>query len=121
MTQIPILPQAPPPGPPMAPPELPGATAGLVLGICSIVFSGPIIGLILGFIGFQKARGAKQVAEINPGIYSNAGVAQAGYVCSIIGLILGGITTLFGCVSIVILAILAVGVAGAAAQGGGLQ
>ncbi len=121
MTQSPIPPQAPPPGPPMAPPELPGATAGLVLGICSIVFSGPIIGLILGFIGFKKSREAKQVAEMNPGIYSNAGVAQAGYVVSIVGLILGGITTLFGCVSIVILAVLAVGVAGAAAQGGGLQ
>ncbi len=121
MTQIPIPPQAPPPGPPMAPPELPGATAGLVLGICSIVFSGPIIGLILGFIGFQKARGAKQVAEINPGIYSNAGVAQAGYVCSIIGLILGGITTLCGCGYFVIMVILAIGFAGAAAPGGGLQ
>ena len=105
----------------MAPPELPGATAGLVLGICSIVFSGPIIGLILGFIGFQKSRRAKQVAEMNPGTYSNAGVAQAGYVCSIIGLILGGITTVFGCVSIVIFAVLAIGVAGAAAQGGALN
>ncbi len=121
MTQSPTRPQAPPPGPPMAPPELPGATAGLVLGICSIVFSAPIIGLILGFIGFQKARGARKVAELNPGIYSNAGVAQAGYVCCIIGLILGGISTLFGCVSIVLFAVLAAGAAAAASQAGGLQ
>ncbi len=120
MTQSPIPPQAPPSGPPMAPPELPGATAGLVLGICSIVFSGPIIGLILGFIGFQKSRAARRVAEMNPGIYSNAGVAQAGYVCSIIGLILGGITTLCGCGYFIIVAIALVA-AGAAAQGGGLQ
>ncbi len=48
---------------------------------------------------------------------SNAGVAQAGYVCSIIGLILGGITTLCGCGYIVILAVLAIGIAGGAAQG----
>ncbi len=121
MTQLPIPPQAPPPGPPMAPPELPGATAGLVLGICSIVFSGPIIGLILGFIGFQKTRGARKVAEMNPGIYSNAGVAQAGYVCSIIGLILGALSLLSVCAGIIILILLAAAATGAAAQGGGLQ
>ena len=116
MTQSPIPPQAPPPGPPMAPPELPGATAGLVLGICSIVFTFPVVGLILGFIGFQKSREAKQVAEMNPGIYSNAGVAQAGYVCSIIGLILGGISTLCGCGYFIIVIVALAGAA--AAQGG---
>ena len=113
MTQTPTPPQAP--GPIGSLPELPGATAGLVLGICSIVFSGPIIGLILGFLGFQKSREAKQTAAMNPGIYANAGIAQAGYVCSIIGLCLGAVTTLCGCGYFIFAIILAVGMAGAGA------
>ncbi len=113
MTQTPTPPQAPGPIGPL--PELPGATAGLVLGICSIVFSGPIIGLILGFLGFQKSREAKQTAAMNPGIYANAGIAQAGYVCSIIGLILGGIMTLCGCANFIFFILLLAGAAGARA------
>jgi hypothetical protein len=102
----------PPPGPP---PELPGATAGLVLGICSIVFSGPLVGLLLGFLGLVKSKEARQFAELYPGYYANAGVAQAGYVCSIIGLILGAFTTLCGCGYAVVIII---AIMGAAAQGG---
>ena len=119
MTQTPTPPPVPGPmmpGPMMAPPELPGATAGLVLGICSIVFSGPLVGLLLGFLGLVKSREARQFAEMNPGIYSNAGVAQAGFVCSIIGLVLGGFTTLCGCAYAVFIVIL---IAGAAAGAGG--
>ncbi len=105
-------------GPPMGrPPELPGATAGLVLGICSIVFSGPLIGLLLGFLGLLKSREAKQFAEMHPGIYANAGVAQAGYVCSIIGLILGALSVLSCCCG-GLLFLFIVGSAGAAAQSG---
>ncbi len=113
MTQTPTPPQAPGPISPL--PELPGATAGLVLGICSIVFSAPIVGLILGFLGLQKSRAAKQTAAMNPGIYANAGIAQAGYVCSIIGLILGAIVTLCGCGYFIFAIIFAVGMAGAGA------
>jgi uncharacterized protein YqgC (DUF456 family) len=107
----------PPSGPVGPPPELPGATAGLVLGICSIVFSGPLIGVLLGFLGLTKAKEAKQFQELNPGIYANAGVAQAGYVCSIIGLVLGAFTTLCGCGYVVIIV---VALMGAAAQHGGV-
>jgi hypothetical protein len=103
--------------PPGMPPELPGATAGLVLGICSIVFSGPLIGLLLGFLGLMKAKEAKGFAELNPGLYANAGVAQAGYVCSIIGLVLGAFTTLCGCGYAVIIL---VAIMGAAASQGGM-
>ncbi len=98
--------QAPPPiapGPPPMAPELPGATAGLVLGICSIVFTVPVLGLILAFIGLQKSREAKRWAELHPGVYSNLGVAQAGFICSVIGLILGGLATLCTCGYIIIL------------------
>lgn len=112
--------QMPPPPPTSLPPmdyrgELPGATAGLVLGICSIVFSGPILGLILGYLGFTKSRTAKSFAELNPGTYSNLGVAQAGYICSIIGLVLGGLSTVCGCAYFIIFA---VAIAGGVASGG---
>lgn len=117
MSQMP--PPSTPPGPPTGMPvltEAPGATAGLVLGIISIVFSMPIVGAILAFIGFNKSKEAKMLCEMNPGMYSNAGVAQAGYITSIIGLILGGLSTLCGCGYFIIIA-LAIG--GAAASGGG--
>ena len=99
------------------PPELPGATAGLVLGICSIVFTIPLVSLLLAFLGLMKAKEAREVAELNPGLYANAGVAQAGYVCSIIGLILGVLSVLSCCCG-GILFLFVVGTAGAAAQSG---
>ena len=118
MTQIPPPPSSPMPGAPMGgqpQSEAPGATAGLVLGICSIVFSMPIIGVILAFIGFQKSKDAKLVCEMNPGMYSNAGIAQAGYITSIVGLVLGSFMTLCGCGYFIIIAI---AIGGAAAGAG---
>ena len=110
----PTIPGAPQPMGP-GPREAPGATAGLVLGICSIVFSWPIVGLILAWIGFIKSRDAKALCELNPGVYSNQGVAQAGYICSIIGICLGAFTTLCGCgyFAIVFMAIIGGAAAGA--------
>ncbi len=115
--------QMPPPMSPSEPPhggqglaEAPGATAGLVLGILSIVFSGPIVGLVLAFIGFNKSKESKAICDANPGAYSNAGVAQAGYITSIVGLVLGAVTTLCGCGYFIVIA-MAIG--GAAASGGG--
>ncbi len=101
----------------MTPPDLPGATAGLVLGILSIVFSAPVIGLLLGFLGLQKSREAKQVAELNPGVYSNLGVAQAGFVCSIVGMVLGVMSSLCGCGWFLLVIVAIFGAA--AGQGGG--
>jgi hypothetical protein len=98
------------------PREAPGATAGLVLGICSIVFSWPILGLILAWIGFIKSRDAKALCEQNPGVYSSHGVAQGGYICPIIGLCLGAFTTLCGCGYFAFVVMLIIG--GAAAGAG---
>ena len=111
MTRTPI----PPTSPIVTPPDLPGATAGLVLGILSIVISMPIVGVILGFLGLQKSREAKQIAELNPGVYANLGVAQAGFACSIVGLIMGIFSTLCGCGWLLVF-IFAIA-AGAASQG----
>jgi hypothetical protein len=112
--------ETPPPPPPYdaqhaaAGPEAPGATAGLVLGILSIVFSGPIIGLIFGIIGLMKSREAKAFCEMHPDSPS-AGIAQAGFICSIIGTCISALTTLCGC-GYFIVVVLALG--GAAASGG---
>ena len=104
-----------------APPsrDAPGATASLVLGIVSIVVNIPIGGLILALIGLQKARSAKALSDANPGYFTNAGVAQAGFVCSIIGICLGSMSTLLGCcyASIILFAIF--GAAAGAGAGAG--
>jgi hypothetical protein len=103
--------------PPMLP-EAPGATAGLVLGICSLVFSLPVIGLVLAFIGFQKSKEAKLICEMNPTSVSGYGLAKGGYVCSIVGMCVGAFSTLCGCGYFIIAALaIAGGAAGAGAAG----
>jgi hypothetical protein len=94
--------------------EAPGATAGLVLGICSIVMSWPLVGLILGFIGLMKSKEAKAICDAHPGYYSNSGIAQAGYICSIIGLCLSGLSSFCVCgyFALVFLAIIGAGASG---------
>lgn len=95
--------------------EAPGATAGLVLGIISIVFNAPILGFVLAFIGYQKSSAAKQLCMANPGLYNNAGVAQAGYVVSIVGMVLGGLSSICVCAYLgTVLVVLVGGAAGAA-------
>ncbi len=77
-----------------------------------------MVSLLLAYLGLVKSKEARQFAELNPGIYANAGVAQAGYVCSIIGLILGALSVLSCCCG-GILFLFVMGTAGAAAQSGG--
>ena len=76
-------------------PALPNATASLVLGIISIVMCWcyGILGLILGIIGLVLGSKAVTLYKQSPGIYSEASYknASAGKICSIIGLILGGL------------------------------
>lgn len=113
--------QMPPPQTPshMHGGELPGATAGLVFGICSLVFSFPVVGIILAWLGYSKSRDAKALGEQNPGVYTNLGVAQAGYIVGIVGLILGGLSTLCGCGYVIFFVIMiGAGAAGAASGGG---
>ncbi|HWB18970.1 MAG TPA: hypothetical protein VG711_01625 [Phycisphaerales bacterium] len=114
MTQYP---QYPPhvPQPVMPQQELEGATASLVLGIITIVFNVPIIGLILALIGFSKAKAAKQKATMHPGLYSNAGIAEAGYVICIIGIVFGSASSLFCCAYVGFFGVMMAISAGAAA------
>ena len=74
---------------------LPNATASLVLGIISIVMCWcyGVLGLILGIIGLVLGNKAATLYKQSPGTYSEASFknANAGKICSIIGLILGGL------------------------------
>ena len=74
-------------------PALPNATASLVLGILSIVMFWccyGMVGLILGIIGLVMGNKAVSLYKQSPGMYSEASFnnANAGRICSIIGLVL---------------------------------
>ena len=75
-------------------PDLPNATTTLVLGILSIVICWcyGIIGSILGIIGLVMGNKAVALYKQSPGVYSEASYknANAGRICSIIGLACSG-------------------------------
>lgn len=78
--------------------DLPNATAALVLGILAIAMCycwGPIC-LIISIIGLIKGHQAVSLYKANPGIYSEGSYdnANAGKICSVIGLIINGIFSL---------------------------
>ena len=68
--------------------------------------------MILALVGLSKARSAKALCDAHPGMFSNAGVAQAGMILSIIGICLGGISTLCGCGYFAIIIMALMGAAG---------
>ena len=84
-----------PPVNPYYRPALPNATASLVLGIISIVtcWCYGVLGLVLGIIGLILGSKAITLYKQSPGIYSEASYknANAGKICSIIGLAMGGL------------------------------
>lgn len=92
-----INPQMPPNMHPNMPQkqEIPNATLVLILGICSIVLGCFIVGIILGIIGLVVSGKSKRIYQQNPEMYSNYGTLNAGRILSIIGLILGILTTLY--------------------------
>lgn len=80
------------PGPPQ---PIPNGTTALVLGICSIVFSCVLIGLILGIIAISLGSKGKKLYKANPAGYTGYGALNAGYICGIIGTVLGGLYVLY--------------------------
>ncbi len=75
-------------------PMLPNATAVLVLGICSIVIECYGFGLILGIIGIALAGRGRRMYRESPDLYSGYGSLNAGFIMSIIGLVIGAIWVL---------------------------
>ena len=96
--------QPPPPGAPQqypqqqpaayAPPypvqaareNAPGAVSSLVFGILSLFFC--CLGLIFGIVAISRANNAKGLIAMNPGYYIGEGLATAGKVLGIIGVVL---------------------------------
>lgn len=113
MTQFPNQ----PPTNPQPIPSSNSATTGLVLGIISILFSVPILGLILAYLGMSFSKKAQR--EIAQGLADRGGegVAKAGYICSIIGMVLSAISTLLVCVYLGCIGIALFGGAAGAAAG----
>jgi len=71
--------------------NLPNATAVLVLGICSIVFSCFFIGLVCGIIGLVLSSKGRAMYRDNPNLYEGWGQLNAGWIMSIIGVVLGSL------------------------------
>jgi len=87
--------------------QLPNSTAALVLGIISIAMCWcyGIVGIVLGIIGLVMGNKAVSLYRQSPGVYAEASYknANAGKICSIIGLVLGVLTIVFVIIYIVIL------------------
>lgn len=78
--------------------KLPNASSSLVMGILSIVTACCCYGLpgvIFGLLGLNMAKKAKATYEANPEQYNGLGNVEAGRITSIIGLVLGGLATLY--------------------------
>jgi hypothetical protein len=76
-------------------PTLPNATAVLVLGICSIVFSCFFVGVICGIIGLVLASKGRTMYRDNPNLYECYGQLNAGWIMSIIGVVLGSLYVIY--------------------------
>ena len=79
--------------------KLPNATTSLVLGIISIVLCWclGIVGLVLGIIGLMMGNKAVALYKQSPGVYDESSFknANAGKICSIIGLSLSALYLIY--------------------------
>lgn len=78
--------------------KLPHSQSALILGIVSIITAcccNGLPGLIIGFIGLSKAKKAIKLYDENPDQYLSRGNADTGKITSIIGLVIGGLFTLW--------------------------
>ncbi len=77
-------------------PAAPGAVISLVFGILSAVFSCLFVGIVFGILAIVFAGKAKKAFEANPDSYSRGslGMAKAGLIIGIIGLIFSLIYTI---------------------------
>ena len=69
--------------------KLPKALASMIIGISSIVFGCAFVGFILGIVGLVLGNKAKSIYLANPDMYKGYGMAKAGRITSIFGIIIG--------------------------------
>jgi hypothetical protein len=74
---------------------VPNATSILVMGICSVVLGCFGVGLVMGIIGLVMSKKSKAIYRENPELYDDYGNVQAGFILSIIGVCIGGLSVLY--------------------------
>ncbi len=74
-------------------PAAPGAVISLVFGILSAAFSCLFVGIVFGILAIVFAGKAKKAVAANPGAYAGIGMAKAGLIIGIIGLVFSIIYT----------------------------
>ena len=82
---------------------LPNSTAVLVLGICSIAFGCIFVGLILGIIGVALSGKGRKMYKTNPENYTGYGALNAGFIMSIIGIVIGGLYFIYWIIFVMII------------------
>jgi ABC-type phosphate transport system permease subunit len=82
---------------------LPNSTVVLVLGICSIVFGCFFVGLVLGIIGVSLSSKGRKMYKDNPEMYEGYGILNAGWIMSVIGIVLSGLYTFYWIIAVAIL------------------
>ncbi len=78
--------------------KLPHSQSALIFGILSIVTScccGGFIGLIFGIIGLNNSKKAIAIHSENPEMYNGINNANTGRITSIIGIVIGAISTIW--------------------------
>jgi len=78
--------------------KLPHSQSALILGIVSIITACccyGVPGFILGLIGINEAKKAKAIHDENPDTFVGLNNAETGRVTSIIGIVIGGLATLW--------------------------
>jgi hypothetical protein len=83
--------------------SLPNSTAVLVLGISSILLGCFFVGLILGIIAISLSGKGRKMYKQNPDLYEGYGTLNAGYIMSIIGIILGSLYVVYWIICVAIL------------------
>ena len=83
--------------------DAPGAVTSMVCGIISIAFAClPLVPLVLGIVALVMAKKAKETVQAEPEFYKEGGVRVAGFVCGIVGTVLGSIYTIYYLFAVII-------------------
>lgn len=63
----------------------------MVLGILSLLSACYMVGIVLGIVALALSSKGRQLYKENPNGYNGYGMLNAGFVCAILGIVLGGL------------------------------
>ncbi|MDP2187850.1 MAG: CCC motif membrane protein [Sphingobacteriaceae bacterium] len=90
--------------------QLPNSVAVLILGICSILFGCFLIGLVLGILGIVLSGKGRRLYRDEPEVYEGYGLLNAGYIMSIIGVVISSLWIIYFVIYVVIMGGLLMGI-----------